>query len=78
MKFILRLFQRRAAPPVNDIWNEIERRKLGFTAFCSTYSMREYVISLSFKQDDIDCKVDGRGRTFDEALANAWEKWPRT
>jgi hypothetical protein len=66
------------APPVNAIWEEISRRSIDFNGYSYSYEGTvTYEVGLNVRRDGIDCKVNGKGRTFDEALAAAWEKWPR-
>lgn len=81
---MLKRLRNRLCPPmpsVLPVLAEIDRLKLSVSCFVyggnDTYANRTWSVAITEKWTGFEMKVEGEGRTFDEALAAAWIKYPR-
>lgn len=73
----------RLSPPIPSalpILAEVDRLKLG--VYCHVYGGNDFAdrtwsVKLTEEWTGFEMRVEGEGRTFDEALAAAWIKYPR-
>jgi hypothetical protein len=81
---MLKRFRNWLCPPVPSalpILTEIDRLNLCVTSYVyggkGTCSNRTWSVTVTEEWTGFKLKVEGEGRTFDEALAAAWIKYPR-